>query len=157
MCETKDVFEKLVKNPNKLFNLVKKISSKLEKKIESGEINKDELVNEASNLFKNMKNMPGMEDMLKKVAKQHGGKMPSMDSVESKLGAKLRESQQRKRMLEKLNKKRIEKIENDKKSEEEVIVENKEDKKVNSEEDIMMSFIENKSVNKSKKKKKKNK
>ena len=52
---------------------MKTLSEKIENKIKRGEVNQDELIMEAAEMMKNMKNMPGMEEMLKKVAKQQGG------------------------------------------------------------------------------------
>ncbi len=115
-CDKNDqraLFEALIKDPNKLIKIMKKLSEKIEGKIKSGEVNQDELIMEAAEMMKNMKNMPGMEDMLKKVAKQQGGggakgKAPSMDSIEANLQSRLKASKQRARMLEKLNKKKEE-------------------------------------------------
>ncbi len=111
--DQKALFEALIKDPNKLIKIMKKLSEKIEGKIKSGEVNQDELIMEAAEMMKNMKNMPGMEDMLKKVAKQQGGggakgKATSMDSIEANLQSKLKASKQRARMLEKLNKKKEE-------------------------------------------------
>ena len=109
--DQKALFEALIKDPNKLIKIMKKLSEKIESKIKSGEVNQDELIMEAAEMMKNMKNMPGMEDMLKKVAKQQcgggaKGKAPSMDSIEANIQNKLKASKQRARMLEKLNKKK---------------------------------------------------
>ena len=109
--DQKALFEALIKNPTKLIKIMKTLSEKIENKIKKGEVNQDELIMEAAEMMKNMKNMPGMEEMLKKVAKQQGGggakgKAPSMDSIEANLQNKLKASKQRARMLEKLNKKK---------------------------------------------------
>ena len=109
--DQKALFEALIKNPTKLIKIMKTLSEKIENKIKKGEVNQDELIMEAAEMMKNMKNMPGMEEMLKKVAKQQGGggakgKAPSMDSIEANLQSRLKASQQRARMLEKLNKKK---------------------------------------------------
>lgn len=63
-----DVFKKLFKNPSKLMGLVKKVGGKLDSKIKSGDIKESELMDEASELMKKMKDMPGMgniQDILK--------------------------------------------------------------------------------------------
>jgi hypothetical protein len=63
-----DVFKKLFKNPAKLMGLVKKVGGKLDSKIKSGDIKESELMDEASELMKKMKDMPGMgniQDILK--------------------------------------------------------------------------------------------
>lgn len=76
-----EVFEKLFKNPTKLMQIVKKVGSKLDSKMKSGEINEKELMSEATELMKQMKNMPGMgkmDDVLKNLgplASQLGSSM----------------------------------------------------------------------------------
>ena len=63
-----DVFKKLLKNPSKLMSLVKKVGGKLDSKIKAGDIKESELMDEASELMKKMKDMPGlgnMKDILK--------------------------------------------------------------------------------------------
>lgn len=63
-----DIFKKLFKNPSKLMSLVKKVGGKLDSKIKAGDIKESELMDEASELMKKMKNMPGLDniqDMLK--------------------------------------------------------------------------------------------
>ena len=58
-----DVFNKLLKDPNRLMSLVNNIGSKLDKKMKDGSINQSELLEEAQDIFKNMKNIPGMNNM----------------------------------------------------------------------------------------------
>ena len=107
---TQRVFESLIKDPSKLMMLMQKIGDKIENKIKRGEINKDELMTEASELFKNMKDMPGFEEMFNKMAKSHvgrkGGKAPSMNAMETMLEKNMRASKQRKQMLERLQEKK---------------------------------------------------
>ena len=106
---TQQVFESLIKDPSKLMMLMKKIGDKIENKIKSGEINQEELMSEASELFKNMKDMPGFEEMFNKMAKSQmgrkGGKVPSMNAMESILEKNMRASKQRKQMLQRLQEK----------------------------------------------------
>ena len=54
-----DVFKNLMKNPAKLMSMVKNVGSKLDEKIKSGDIKESELLQEASEMMKNMKDMPG--------------------------------------------------------------------------------------------------
>lgn len=76
-----EIFEQLFKNPTKLMQIVKKVGSKLDSKMKSGEINEKELMSEATELMKQMQNMPGMgkmDDMLKNLgplASQLGSSM----------------------------------------------------------------------------------
>ena len=60
-----------MKNPKKMMNLIKTIGDKIKNKMESGDISKDELMGEASELLSKMKEMGGegqMKDILKKFA-----------------------------------------------------------------------------------------
>ena len=70
-----NVFEKMVKNPAKLLNLVKTIGTKIDQKIKSGELKESELMCEATELMNKMKNMPGMGDMESMMNKMAGSMM----------------------------------------------------------------------------------
>jgi hypothetical protein len=61
--DTKDVFQKLFKNPAKMMNMVKNIGGKIDEKIKSGEIKESELMQEGMDLLNKMKDMPGMGNM----------------------------------------------------------------------------------------------
>ena len=58
-----EVFKQLFKNPGKLMKIVKKVGSKLDEKLKSGEIKESELLKEASDLMKKMGKTPGMKNM----------------------------------------------------------------------------------------------
>lgn len=77
---TKDVFQKMMKNPKKFIDLMKKIGDKIKKKMDDGEISKDEIMREAGELIKKMKEMGGsdsnMQEMFKNFAKNMGFNMP---------------------------------------------------------------------------------
>jgi len=76
ITDVKGVFQNLFKNPGKLMNLVKNVGEKLDSKMQSGEINKSELMSEATELMGKMKNMPGMDniaEMMGKMGKNRGG------------------------------------------------------------------------------------
>ena len=113
-----DVFKTLFKNPSKLMGLVKKVGGKLDSKIKSGEIKESELMDEASELMKKMKDMPGMEniqDMLKKMNIPGMGKkarfntaaferMQRMEEQKEKVREKARQkAEERKSMNEQLD------------------------------------------------------
>jgi hypothetical protein len=74
---TQDVFKKLIKNPKKMIDLVKTIGGKLEKKMKSGDLNQEEIMKEATDIFGKMKGMGGensdFNDIIKNLAKQMGG------------------------------------------------------------------------------------
>ena len=55
-----DVFKNLFKNPGKLMGIVNKISGKLDEKMKDGSLKESEILEEASEIFKNMQTMPGM-------------------------------------------------------------------------------------------------
>jgi hypothetical protein len=74
---TQDVFKKLIKNPKKMMDLVKTIGGKLEKKMKSGDLNQEEIMKEATDIFGKMKGMggenAGFDEIIKNLAKQMGG------------------------------------------------------------------------------------
>jgi hypothetical protein len=106
-----DVFKRLIHNPTKLLSLVKNVGSKLDEKIKAGDMKESELLEEASELMKKMKNMPGMGDiqsMLSKMGMNMGkgsGKV-NVDAMQSNLNQKLKESKNRERLLKKLYEKK---------------------------------------------------
>lgn len=123
-----DVFSKLLKDPLKLVNLIKKIGSKLEDKIKSGEVKESELLEETAEMMRNIKNTPGLKDMEKifktfattngsgdagdkvsqgmaNMASMFSGKK-NMNAMQSQLSKNIRESKQRERMLKKLEERR---------------------------------------------------
>jgi hypothetical protein len=108
-----DVFKRLIHNPTKLLSLVKNVGSKLDEKIKAGDMKESELLEEASELMKKMKNMPGMGDlqsMLSKMGMNMGkgsGKV-NVDAMQSNLNQRLKESKNRERLLRKLAEKKAE-------------------------------------------------
>ncbi len=68
-----DIYEKLFKNPSKLMGLVKNVGTKLDSKIKSGDIKENELMEEASELMKKMKDMPGMDNVEEMLGKMGMG------------------------------------------------------------------------------------
>ena len=111
-----DIFQKLIKNPNRLLNMVKKIGNKIEEKIKTGEIKESELMEEAKNLMKKMNKMPGMQNfqkMFNNMGIPTNGKM-NMSGMEAAMNNKIRLSKQKERMLAKLAKRRQDKMINEK-------------------------------------------
>ena len=84
--DTKDVIKKLMKNPKKIMDLMKKVSSKLDNKMKNGEISKEEIMKEAGDLIGKMKDMGGQDqfnEMFKNLAKNMGmgmGKNMKLDT-----------------------------------------------------------------------------
>ena len=82
-----DVFKSLMSNPGKLMNIVKDVGNKLDSKMNSGEINKSELMAEATEMMNNMKNIPGMNNIQQMMSKMglpnpmnHTGATPGGDN-----------------------------------------------------------------------------
>jgi len=78
---TKDVFTKLMQNPQKINGLVKTVGEKLNQKMSNGDISKDDIMNEAGDLMRRMKDMAGGDmgnfaDMFKNMAKGMGVNIP---------------------------------------------------------------------------------
>jgi hypothetical protein len=72
---TQDAIKHLMKDPTKLMGLMKKVGNKLDSKMESGEISREELMKEAQGLLGKMKDMGGGDDlskMFKEMAKKMG-------------------------------------------------------------------------------------
>ena len=72
--DSKDVFTKMMKNPKQMIRLIKTIGDKIQNKMKSGEISKDELMGEASELLSKMKEMGGV-DQFSDVMKNFAGNM----------------------------------------------------------------------------------
>ena len=70
-----DVFKKMMGDPTKLMGLVKNVGNKLDDRIKSGELKESELLQEAGDMMKKMKDMPGMEN-IQSMLSQMGMKMP---------------------------------------------------------------------------------
>ena len=86
MKSTQDVFSKLMKNPEKISGLVKTVSDKLKTKMANGEISKDDLMSEAGELMKKMKEMGGAENfasMFKNMAKGMGVNIPKGAKIDT--------------------------------------------------------------------------
>ena len=61
--DPQDLYKELFKNPNKLMNLVGNITSKIDKKMKDGSIKESEILEEAGDILKNMKSIPGMNNI----------------------------------------------------------------------------------------------
>jgi hypothetical protein len=110
----KDLFQKLMKNPAKLMELVKKISNKFQDKMKHGDISQEEIMKEATEMLKKMKEMGGdskqMNEMFQNMAKSMGGmggknmkvdtnalnRMMQTQSTKDRLRAKLEQKKQQK-------------------------------------------------------------
>jgi hypothetical protein len=108
-----DVFSKLFKNPGKLTNMIKKVSTKLDEKLKSGEIKKSELMQEANEIMKKLQSTPGMKGMEKMFSNMGGlgGKNTklNMNLFKSMMERNAKQSSQKERMLRKLEQRKMEK------------------------------------------------
>jgi hypothetical protein len=89
----------MMKNPQKILSLVKNIGGKLDEKIKSGDVKESELLEEASEIMKRMKDMPGLKEMMSKMGMN--GKMDF-----KAMANKMQETLKTTKMKERLNKKR---------------------------------------------------
>jgi hypothetical protein len=104
---TQDLLKMMMRNPKKLMDLIKNIGAKVTKKMQSGEISQEEIMQEASEWMKKMKEMGGgkkdFADMMKNMAKGLGGGLgggknmrfnpAAFDKMEKKMAAKERMQQ----------------------------------------------------------------
>ena len=72
---TQDVLKRLMQNPKKMMGLVKKVGDKLTTKMDSGEISKDEIMKEATDIMTKMREMSGGGDKLNEMLKKFAGGM----------------------------------------------------------------------------------
>lgn len=104
--DMKDIFNKLIKNPAKLMDLIKNLGNKLDSKIKSGELKESEMIQEASEMMNKMKNMPGMgniQSMLNKMGMAGMAGMSGMGKVntgamESQLNRRLKMAKTKERI-----------------------------------------------------------
>ena len=60
--DVNDVLKEFMKNPSKLMGLINNINNKISNKMKDGSLKESELLEEAASIFKNMKNIPGMDN-----------------------------------------------------------------------------------------------
>ena len=109
-----EAFSKIIKNPKKIMDLVKSIGNKLEEKIKSGELKESELMSEASEMMKQMKNMPGMGDigkMMSSMGIPGMGKKSKLNlgAMQSKLDQNIKLAKTKERIQEKIQTRKKEK------------------------------------------------
>ena len=106
---TQDVIKKLMKNPKKIMDLMKKVSGKLDSKMKSGEISRDELMKEAGDLLSKMKDMGGQDqfnEMFKKMASSMGGLGKNMKLDTNALDRMTKQASMRDKMKSKMEQKK---------------------------------------------------
>jgi hypothetical protein len=108
----KEIFSKLMKNPDKFMKIVKKIHERFQDKIKKGDISQDEIMKEAGDMLKKLKEMGGnskeMNDMFRNMAKSMGqtvnkntkvdvnamNRMVKSQDIKDRLRAKLAQKQE---------------------------------------------------------------
>jgi len=68
-----DVFKKMFNNPGKFMNLVSNVTNKLDSKMKSGEFQQQDLMQEATGILQNMKDIPGMGNIQEMMSNMNGG------------------------------------------------------------------------------------
>jgi hypothetical protein len=72
---TDEIIKKIMKNPKKIMDIMKTVGTKLNSKMQSGDISQDEIMKEATDIMQKMKDMGGTEqfnDIMKNLAKTMG-------------------------------------------------------------------------------------
>ena len=103
--ETGDVLKKMMRNPKKIMDLVKKIGSKLDDKMKAGSISQEELMKEASVMMSKMKGGAGGKDfqnMMKNMMKSMGGSAGKGMFDMNRMSAMMGQNAQKDRMRTKL-------------------------------------------------------
>lgn len=107
-ASTKDIIQKLLKNPEKMTELIKNVSEKLNNKISKGEISQDELLKEATEIMSKMKGMGDskqFQEMFKNISKMSGlGSKAKFDM--NAFQQKSKQTSSREKLKEKMLKKR---------------------------------------------------
>ena len=68
-----DVFKKMFNNPGKFMDLVSNVTNKLDTKMKSGEVQQQDLMQEATGILQNMKDIPGMGNIQEMMSNMNGG------------------------------------------------------------------------------------
>jgi hypothetical protein len=108
MTNVNDVLQGLMKNPSKMMNLVKNVGQKLDSRIKSGDIKESELISEASDMIKKMKDIPGMgniQDILSKMGMGGRGSKVNLNAMQEQLDRNMKAAQTRERMRNNVDKK----------------------------------------------------
>ena len=94
-----DFMKTIMNDPSKIMGLVQNIGSKLESKLKSNDLKDSDMMDEASNIMKQMNAIPGLQEMISKM-----GKM-DMKGMMNKMEQNKKKSDAKDRMRDKLDKK----------------------------------------------------
>jgi hypothetical protein len=111
-----DVIKKLMKDPKKVMDLMKSVGGKLDSKMKSGEISREELMKEASEMLQKMKDMGGTDqfnEMFKNMSKGMGMNMGKNAKVDTNaLDRMSKMSKVKERIKNKINQKKLLELQN---------------------------------------------
>ena len=96
-----DFMKNIMKDPSKIMNLVQNIGSKLEDKIKSHDLKDDDMMKEASDIMKQMNDIPGLKEMMSKMGMN--GKM-DMKGMINKMEQNKKQNETKERMRKKMEK-----------------------------------------------------
>lgn len=99
-----DVIKNLMKNPNKIKNLMKTVSGRLDDKMKSGEISREDIMKEAGDFLNEIKKTggdAGVNEMLKNVMKGMGGLGKNAKINKGALNRLMKQSETKERMIKK--------------------------------------------------------
>ena len=99
-----DVFGVLLKDPARLMKMISTVGDKLDEKIKSGELKESEMLEEATEMIKNVNDMPGMEHIKEILQKMGMGSLSKaqMDKALAQMKHKTSAAKTRDRLREKL-------------------------------------------------------
>ncbi len=100
---TQEALKKLMSDPSNLMNMVNKVGGAIDSKIESGEMNKQDLMKEGMELLNKMQDMPGMENMQDIFNKMGLGKNVKLNT--GAMQAKMDQMNKMEKMKERMRKK----------------------------------------------------
>ena len=99
-----DFMNSIMKDPSKMMGLVKNVGSKLEGKLKNSDLKEEDMMKEASDIMNQMKDMPGLNDMMKNIDMK--GMMNKMEQVQKQNDTKER---MRKKMQKNMEQRELEK------------------------------------------------
>ena len=79
-----DFIKNMFKDPLKMMNMAKEIESKIDNKFKNGDINKDDIQNEAMSIMEAMKDMPGLQDIMSQMSNMGPNKKTHKKSQQRK-------------------------------------------------------------------------
>jgi len=109
--DPQNMVKNLMKNPNKIKNLMKTVSGRLDEKMKSGEISRDDLMKEAGDFLGEIKRTSGdagVNEMLQSVMKNMGGLGKNAKINKGALNRLMKQSETKERMQKKANERKQE-------------------------------------------------